>query len=46
MTLCELQVITYEQFQTRPMNQSSMRSEIEVAVSSFEIQQSVLYCSR
>lgn len=46
MTVCELQLIVCEEFQTCSMNQSSMRSETEVAVSSFEVQQIVLYCSR
>lgn len=46
MTVCELQIITYEEFQTRPMNLSSVSSETEAAVLSFEVQQSVLYCFR
>lgn len=42
----ELQIIICEEFQTCSMNQSWMRSETEVSGSSFEVQQTLLFCSR
>lgn len=46
MMVNELQIIICEEFQTCSMNQSCMRSETEVFISSFEVQKTLLFCSR